>query len=93
MENGQRFGRLTLIEGGRDSQRHEVWRCRCDCGKVVTKQAYHLLSGAIQSCGCLARESRRERALAFWREVRQRQRVVPVAAWGAVAASGDSASQ
>jgi hypothetical protein len=67
---GQRFGRLVVIEAGRDSQRHRVWRCRCDCGKTVIKQEYHLLAGAIRSCGCLARESRRERALAFWQQVR-----------------------
>lgn len=57
---GRRFGRLTVIE---KTERRDgsavVWRCRCDCGKVVDVSARHLLHSGTVSCGC----NRRERSL------------------------------
>ena len=50
---GQTFSRLTVIE--RDTARKGVyWLCRCECGKVVSVKAYHLMSGRTKSCGCLS---------------------------------------
>lgn len=48
----QRFGRLVALEyviGKR-------WRCRCDCGRIVTIWRNCLRNGQSQSCGCLQRE-------------------------------------
>ena len=52
----QKFGRLTVIE--RDNSKpkgHQLpvyWICKCDCGKEISVQGHHLLSGETQSCGC-----------------------------------------
>ena len=58
---GKRFNRLTVIAYADDyiSPRGKHWTnclCRCDCGKMHTARACSLKSGAVQSCGCLARE-------------------------------------
>ena len=58
----RRFGRWT-VEARAENNRHNQpqWHCICDCGgqKVVTGGI--LVSGASQSCGCLARENASER--------------------------------
>ena len=49
---GQRFGKLVVIgQDGFQKSGHTAWRCRCDCGKEVTKRGSMLKS--TQSCGCL----------------------------------------
>ena len=52
---GQRFGNLTALcmTGERTAHRNVVWRCICDCGKVVNLPANALTSGNTSSCGCL----------------------------------------
>lgn len=54
---GQRFARLVVI--GRDANRGAkvVWRCKCDCGKIVAARASDLTLGKHRSCGCLQIES------------------------------------
>lgn len=53
---GRRFGRLIVIkQDGRDKWGTR-WLCRCDCGIEKSINASHLLSGKIQSCGCLHKE-------------------------------------
>ena len=52
----QRFGKLVVIE--RDfnkTDRHKTvyWKCRCDCGNIITASAGNLKQGYKQSCGCL----------------------------------------
>ena len=61
--DGQRFGRLTVL------QRHPVnsnagkarWMCRCDCGKTTVQVGGSLTSGHILSCGCQRDDRGRER--------------------------------
>ena len=58
---GQRFGRLTVISRDEDyiyqsKQRYARWKCKCDCGKIVTVRADSLKIGKTQSCGCLQKE-------------------------------------
>jgi len=55
--SGKIFGRLTVIKlyGKNNSGRYK-WACRCECGKIVTIIACHLISGHTKSCGCLAIE-------------------------------------
>ena len=54
---GEKFTRLTTIKrtliGGR-----VAWKCRCDCGKIVTRRQSELTreSKSTKSCGCLRRE-------------------------------------
>lgn len=49
---GKRFGRLTVIERNGSDTGGIRWKCRCDCGNVVTVRGTHLRSGATLSCGC-----------------------------------------
>lgn len=56
---GKKFGRLRIIECvGRIRKRGRLYRCRCNCGRIVTVQGRHLRSGETQSCGCLYDETR-----------------------------------
>lgn len=52
---GQKFGRLTALE----FVRHDRWRWRCDCGKIVEARPSMVKTGEIRSCGCLQSELRR----------------------------------
>ena len=55
---GMRFGRLEVIERAPTVNRRTMWRCRCDCGKTITCEAYNLKTGNTSSCGCLREEMR-----------------------------------
>lgn len=54
----RRFGRLTVLSflNKQNSDHRWLWKCRCDCGKVVEVSGKHLKSGNTKSCGCLQRE-------------------------------------
>lgn len=61
---GERYGRLTVLE--RDYSRPKgkaYWYCKCDCGNITSVSRGNLKNGSVQSCGCLARESRSKRSL------------------------------
>lgn len=52
---GQRFGRLVALERLNKKRGSSfMWRCQCDCGKVVETSANSLLSGNTRSAGCPA---------------------------------------
>jgi hypothetical protein len=58
---GQVFGRLTVIEynGRRETPSGSFkseWKCACECGNQAFATTPRLRSGAVRSCGCLARE-------------------------------------
>jgi len=54
---GQRFGRLLVLEeAGRNALKKVLWRCRCDCGTVVTRTSGDLVTGNSVSCGCYLKE-------------------------------------
>ena len=62
---GERFGKLTVIERGKDyvspkGKRRARWLCRCDCGAITLVQTPSLKNGITKSCGCLQRELARE---------------------------------
>lgn len=59
---GQRFGRLTVVERAENKWHKTAWRCSCDCGNMVVANGSHLLSGRVQSCGCLRKELARTSA-------------------------------
>ncbi len=55
---GQRFGRLIVLRrGSTNNHKQTTWECQCDCGNVVNVRGYHLRQGAVNSCGCLAKEA------------------------------------
>lgn len=50
---GKRFGRLLVLsDTGLRSGSAVVWRCQCDCGRVVNVPARNLLHRGTVSCGC-----------------------------------------
>ena len=54
---GEKFGRLTIIRFlGKDSNKHFIWLCRCDCGVEKTIIGQLLRNGKTKSCGCLRSE-------------------------------------
>ena len=58
---GERFGRLTALRVLRTEPKSGViWLCRCDCGGEKEVPASRLTRGVTKSCGCLAREHRRQ---------------------------------
>lgn len=60
---GERFGRLTVIERAENNERNRPqWRCRCDCGNEKIVTTAHLRDGNTQSCGCLIVEGIRKRS-------------------------------
>ncbi len=59
------FGRLTAIERIGSRHRHALWRCRCECGRIVEALSNHLLSGQVQSCGCLVHDTNSRPGLAL----------------------------
>lgn len=50
---GQRFGRITVIgDAGVSKARARMWKCACDCGRVVVVRGSSLRGGTTRSCGC-----------------------------------------
>lgn len=48
---GLAFGRLTVV--CRSGMAYPVrWLCSCSCGLQATPLGHHLVSGAVDSCGC-----------------------------------------
>ncbi len=50
----QRFGSLVAMmpTDKRDSSGGMIWRCQCDCGKIIEVRSTHLCVGNTRSCGC-----------------------------------------
>lgn len=58
---GQKFNRLTVIEYYKqDKNRCTLWKCKCDCGKIVIVRGVHLKNGHTKSCGCYAKETTKQ---------------------------------
>ena len=62
---GQKFGRWLVLRKDIDRAdkrgRHDFYICRCECGEERSVIKYGLLNGTLQSCGCLMRESVKNR--------------------------------
>lgn len=57
----KRFGRLFVIGLDRicaDKKYRVYWNCWCDCGEEKSIRSDGMVSGAVQSCGCLGKERR-----------------------------------
>ena len=49
---GDRFGDLEVIAYmGKDSSRHHLWKCRCECGNVIIVRSTNLRNQSKTSCG------------------------------------------
>lgn len=59
---GKRFGKLVVL-GPTEmrKQTHVVWECKCDCGNTVFVSGKQLTVGSTESCGCLQKESVKEK--------------------------------
>lgn len=53
---GKKFGRLTAIERNGTSGGYVAWKCRCDCGNIVTVRGTYLTHRRTLSCGCWKRD-------------------------------------
>jgi hypothetical protein len=55
---GQRFERLVIIDAAEKKKGSgPIWKCVCDCGKVIETRYYRLLDGSTKSCGCYAKDA------------------------------------
>lgn len=57
----RRFSRLVVLERDTDyttkrGVHRTQWRCKCDCGSIVSVLARYLLDGSVASCGCLQKD-------------------------------------
>lgn len=53
----KKFNRLTIIEfAGLSRNKSRLYKCRCDCGKIVVKRGCQIRQNQIKSCGCYRRE-------------------------------------
>jgi hypothetical protein len=50
----KKFGKLRVLSETKERiQGCIVWRCKCDCGKIINIPSYKLIGGHKKSCGCL----------------------------------------
>lgn len=63
---GQRqpFGRLRAWEFLGRTRGHTWWRCRCSCGRWKVVSLWAFRNHKTKSCGCLLRETAREKGRA-----------------------------
>ena len=59
----QRFGRLTMLRYFDTRTKVTYWLCECDCGNQKAIAGKSLRTGLTKSCGCLNRETARQRAI------------------------------
>lgn len=67
---GKKFNRLTILEIDEDKRQEQIqeqkskirkyYKCKCDCGNIVSIRADNITSGHAQSCGCWRKDNNRE---------------------------------
>ncbi|MCD8365765.1 MAG: transcriptional regulator [Clostridiales bacterium] len=61
IQQGDRFGRLTVIEKTEERKnRYIVWKCRCQCGNELLADTRSLSMGMIRDCGCVPKKDARK---------------------------------
>jgi hypothetical protein len=54
---GKVFNRLTVLEKSSETcATGSMWKCKCECGKVVAVSRNHLVTEHTQSCGCYQKD-------------------------------------
>ena len=56
--DGQKFGRLQVIDFAYIKKYRTYWNCQCECGKQVVVMGKYLTNGDTKSCGCLNNDTR-----------------------------------
>lgn len=49
---GDKFSRLTVIEIISKKREETEYKCKCDCGNIISTKSNLLKGGKIKSCGC-----------------------------------------
>ena len=71
MITGNKYGRLTAIKQSPKTKSGERrWLCQCDCGKMVTRGLYVLLSDTLSSCGCAVSDQAKTHGMTDTKEFR-----------------------
>ena len=65
---GQKLGRLFVVKEAQSvrlpcGRLNRRYFCHCECGAEKIIDAHHLMRGRIRSCGCLKKETSRDRML------------------------------
>lgn len=47
-----RYGKLVVLEQDK-IKGWRYWKCKCDCGNIISVKGTELRAGLVQSCGCL----------------------------------------
>ncbi|TNC14914.1 hypothetical protein FF100_04885 [Methylobacterium terricola] len=85
IENGSRFGRLTVV--GSEIRAHEngskrrFYVCRCECGGSAFAAASSLRTGNTTTCGCLQKEKAAARLLRHGESGAAGKRTAEYAIW------------
>lgn len=61
--HGKRFGRLMVEKISGKQGCETTWECLCDCGNRTIVTGGNLRSGRTKSCGCILKETSRNRML------------------------------
>lgn len=78
---GQKYNMLTIIkQSGINKQNRAMWLCRCDCGNEKILAGHDIINGSTKSCGCLAKETRKENFSKRWenkiKKVKKPKRII-----------------
>ena len=57
--DGQRFGKLVVLQRAGKGSGSVLWQCKCDCGQLTTVPGSALAKGKTKSCGCFRAENNR----------------------------------
>ena len=75
----KKFGKLTVIElKGKDTYKHNLWLCKCECGKETIVRGDHLKGNRVTSCGCQVKRNHvlhgkyKTRLYKIWENMKQR---------------------
>lgn len=60
---GQKFTRLEIVEEVGRYHGAVLWKCQCDCGKVLNVPASALRRGGTKSCGCYRQDWQRDKRM------------------------------
>ena len=52
-ELNNKYGKLTVISFDKIDNHTAIWKCKCDCGNIISVSGSHLRSGHTTSCGCI----------------------------------------
>lgn len=57
VKEGDRYFKLKVISriAGSDKYGHSLWKCRCDCGNVITRPGVDIKH--MKTCGCIRRQT------------------------------------